>query len=134
MKKLLMICGLLFSVITFAQAQQDGGRKMRTPEERAQKNAEGLTKRLGLNEDQKTKATAIFLEQANAVNKAREAGSDDKEARRAQMQKLTEETDAKINALLTEDQKKTYETWKAERKDKMKRGGRGDGQKPAGDQ
>lgn len=134
MKKLLMICGLLFSVITFAQAQQDGGRKMRTPEERAQKNAEGLTKRLGLNEDQKTKATAIFLEQANAVNKAREAGSDDKEARRAQMQKLTEETDAKINALLTEDQKKTYETWKAERKDKMKRGGRGDGQKPEGDQ
>lgn len=134
MKKLLMICGLLFSVITFAQAQQDGGRKMRTPEERAQKNAEGLTKRLGLNDDQKTKATAIFLEQANAVNKAREAGSDDKEARRAQMQKLSDETDVKISALLTEDQKKTYETWKAERKDKMKRGMRGDGQKPAGDQ
>ncbi|AOM78326.1 hypothetical protein [Pedobacter steynii] len=132
MKKLLMICGLLFSVITFAQAQQDGGRKMRTPEERAQKNAEGLTKRLGLNDDQKAKATAIFLEQANAVNKAREAGSDDKEARRAQMKQLNEDTDAKINALLTEDQKKTYETWKAERKDKMKRGGRGDGQKSDG--
>lgn len=132
MKKLLMICGLLFSVITFAQAQQDGGRKMRTPEERAQKNAEGLTKRLGLNDDQKAKATAIFLEQANAVNKAREAGSDDKEARRAQMKQLNEDTDAKINALLTEEQKKTYETWKAERKDKMKRGGRGDGQKSDG--
>lgn len=132
MKKLLMICGLLFSVITFAQAQQDGGRKMRTPEERAQKNAEGLTKRLGLNDDQKAKATAIFLEQANAVNKAREAGSDDKEARRAQMKQLNEDTDAKINALLTEDQKKTYETWKAERKDKMKRGGKGDGQKSDG--
>lgn len=134
MKRLLMICGLLFSVITFAQAQQDGGRKMKSPEERAQKNAENLTKKLSLNDEQKTKATAIFLEQANAVNKAREAGSGDKEARKAEMKKLSDETDAKISALLTEDQKKTYETWKAERKDKMKRGGRGDGEKPAGNQ
>lgn len=129
-----MICGLLFSVITFAQAQQDGGRKMKTPEERAQKNAEGLTRRLGLNDDQKTKATAIFLEQANAVSKAREAGSVDKEARRAEMKKLNEETDVKISALLTEDQKKTYETWKAERKDKMKKGTRAEDPKPAGEQ
>ncbi|MNY31452.1 hypothetical protein D3C86_1656160 [compost metagenome] len=48
------------------------------------------------------------------------------------MKQLNEDTDVKINALLTEDQKKTYETWKAERKDKMKRGGRGDGQKSDG--
>ncbi len=34
MKKLLIICGLLFSVITYTSAQ-DGGRKMMSPEDRA---------------------------------------------------------------------------------------------------
>ncbi|WP_316749512.1 hypothetical protein [Pedobacter gandavensis] len=119
MKKLLMICGLLFSVITFAQAQ-DGGRQKMTPEQRAQRSVEGLTKKLDLNEDQKTKATAIFLDQVAAMEKARAAGNTDKEARRAEMMKLSEETDAKIGAILTADQKKAYETYKAERKERMK--------------
>lgn len=105
MKKLLMICGLLFSVITFAQAQ-DGGRQKMTPEQRAQKSAEGLAKKLNLNEDQKTKATAIFMDQANAMEKARAAGNTDKEARRAEMMKLADDTDAKIGDILTADQKK----------------------------
>ncbi|WP_316821424.1 hypothetical protein [Pedobacter gandavensis] len=132
MKKLLLICGLLFSVITFAQAQ--GGRQKMTPEERAQKSADGLTKRLGLNDDQKNKATAIFLDQANAMDKARAAGNADKEARRAEMMKLSEDTDTKIAAILTVDQKKTYETWKAERKERMKGNRMGQEPKAGGEQ
>lgn len=118
MKKLLMICGLLFSVITFAHAQ-DGGRQKMTPAERAQRSVDGLSKKLNLNEDQKTKATAIFLDQANAMEKARADGNTDKDARRAAMMKLSEDTDAKIGAILTADQKKDYETYKAERKERM---------------
>ncbi|WP_316840273.1 hypothetical protein [Pedobacter gandavensis] len=133
MKKLLMICGLLFSVITFAQAQ-DGGRQKMTPEERVQRSVAGLSKKLNLNEDQKTKAAAIFLDQMNAMEKARAAGNTDKEARRAEMMKLSEETDAKIAEILTADQKKTYETYKAERKERMKGNRMGQGPKAGGEQ
>lgn len=134
MKKLLMICGLLFSVITFAQAQDGAGRQKMTPEQRAQRSAEGLAKKLSLNDDQKTKATAIFMDQANAMEKARAAGDTDKEARRAEMMKLADDTDAKIGAILTADQKKTYETWKAERKERMKGNRMGQGPKVGGEQ
>lgn len=134
MKKLLIVCGLLFSVITFAHAQQGGGRKMPSPEERAKRNTDRLAEKLTLTEDQKTKVSTIFLDQATAVDKIREAGSGDREATRAQVLKLSDETDAKIAAVLTADQKKTYEAWRAEQKEKMKNRERGDGPRGGGNQ
>jgi hypothetical protein len=134
MKKLLMICGLLFSVVTFAQAQ-DGGRKMATPEERAQKNAEQLTKKLSLSEDQKAKVTAIFLDQAVAMKKAREENKGgDREAMMAKMKALNDENDVKINALLNDDQKKAFAEWKKERAENMKKRMEGRGPQGGGGQ
>lgn len=131
MKKLLMICGLLFSVVTFAQAQQGGGeRKMQSPEERAKKSAEQLTKKLSLTEDQKAKVTAIFLDQAVAMKKVREESKGDRAGMMAKMKAANDENDVKINALLNDDQKKAFADWKAERAENMKKrmGGKG----PAG--
>jgi Spy/CpxP family protein refolding chaperone len=128
MKKLLIICGLLFSVITFAQAQQgQGGRRGGTPEERAKRNTEMLTKKLSLTADQQTKVSAIYLEQAEAMKKLREDGAGDRDAMRAAMVKSNEESDTKINALLNDDQKKAYTTWKEERKEAMKKRQDGNG-------
>lgn len=125
MKKLLIVCGLLFSVITFAKAQ-DGGRQMPSPEERAKRSVDRLTEKLGLTDDQKSKITAIFLDQAAAITKARQESKGDRDAMRAQVQKINDESDAKITALLNDDQKKKFEAWKAERKERMKN--RGDNQ------
>jgi protein CpxP len=131
MKKLLIICGLLFSVVTFAQAQQGGGdRKMPTPEERAQKSADQLAKKLSLSDDQKTKVTAIFLDQAVAMKKVREEGKGDREGMMAKMKTANDENDVKINALLNDDQKKAFAEWKAERAENMKK--RMEGKGPAG--
>ncbi|SMC97268.1 Spy/CpxP family protein refolding chaperone [Pedobacter nyackensis] len=128
MKKVLIICGLLFSVMTFAKAQ-DGARKMATPEERAERNATQLTKKLSLTEDQKAKVKAIFLDQATAMTKMREESKGDREAMMAKMKTANEESDAKINALLNDEQKKAFAAWQVERKENMKnRGGRGAGQ------
>ncbi len=124
MKKVLIICGLLFSVMTFAQAQ-DGGRKMPSPEERAQKTTERLAEKLSLTEDQKTKVSAIYLEQANAMVKLREEKTGDREAMRAAMTKSNEDAEAKVNALLNDDQKKTFAAWKVERQERMKKMGNG---------
>lgn len=125
MKRLFMICGLLFSVITFAQAQ-GGDRKMPTPEERAQRNTEQLTKKLSLTEDQKAKVLAIYTDQNAKMVKVREDNKDNREAMRESMMKLSADSDAKIEALLTDAQKKDYITFKEERKANMgRRGGPG---------
>ncbi len=127
MKKLMIICGLLFSAVTFANAQA-GDRKMPTPEERAERSATQLTKKLNLSEDQKAKVKTIFLDQAAAMTKIRTESKDDKAGAMAKMKALNEENDVKINALLNDDQKKAFAEWQTERKDRMKnRGGKGAG-------
>ncbi|KQC02820.1 hypothetical protein [Pedobacter sp. Hv1] len=137
MKKLMIICGLLFSVVTFANAQQGGQggqggqrRAQATPEERVKQ----LDEKIKLTDEQKTKATAVYAEAAEAQKKMREeaqAGGD-RQAMMEKMQKMTAETDAKITALLNDDQKKAYKTWqdevKAAREKAMKERQGGGGQ------
>ncbi|MET3114003.1 protein CpxP [Pedobacter sp. CG_S7] len=122
MKKLLMICGLLFGVITMTNAQ-DGGRKM-SPEDRAKRNTEKLAEKLKLSEDQKAKVLTIYTAQASQMTTHMKEASADQKAKRMEMKSAAEANDAKINSLLTEDQKKAYIAMKEERKAAMqKRGG-----------
>jgi len=120
MKKLLMICGLLFGVVTFSHAQE-GGRKMMSPEERAKKQTERLAEKLKLSDEQKSKVLAIYTEQANAMNKEMQAHQADRKARFAEMNATRAANDAKIEAVLTPDQKKAYEALKADRKAAMEK-------------
>src|SRR4051812_43871308 len=117
MKKVWMICGLLFSVITFAQAQQGGGRGMGTPEERAKRSTDMLAEKLKLTDDQKAKVSAIYLEQAGKMKKLRDSVGDDREGMRAVMMKSSAEGEARIDSILTDDQKKIFTAWKEERKE-----------------
>lgn len=121
MKKLLIVCGLLFSVITIAQAQSGGQKKMATPEERAKMSAERLAKKLDLNQDQKKRVEDIYLEESTAMAAAHKDETGDKEAKKAEMMKIHEDADVKIAAELTEPQKVKYEAWKMENKDQMKK-------------
>lgn len=132
MKKLLMICGLLFSVITFAKAQ-DGERKMPTPQERAERTTAQLTKKLNLTEDQAAKVKTIFLDQATAMVKMREESKGDREGMMAKMKSLNDANDVKINAILNDDQKKAFTEWQVERKENMKRRGMGPGKGAPGE-
>jgi len=116
----MMICALLFSVITYANAQQGGGRggMMMKPEDRVKQ----LDEKLKLSDEQKTKLNTLFTEQAEAMKKMREEGqSGDRDAMREKMMKFRAENDTKVNALLTEDQKKTYKTWQEEQRAEMQK-------------
>ena len=138
MKKLLIICGLLFSVVTFANAQQQGGqggqggqrRGPMAPEDRVKQ----LDEKVKLTDDQKTKATVVYTEAAAVQKKMREEmqGGGDMTGMREKMQKMQADVDAKVTALLTEDQKKTYKAWqdemKAAREKAMKERQQGGGQ------
>jgi protein CpxP len=124
MKKLVIICALLFSVVTFANAQGGGNRNMGTPEERATRMTTQLTEKLTLTADQQTKVKAIYLDQNDAMTKARAAAGDDRKAMRDKMTAANDESNAKITALLTDDQKKAFATYLEERKAAMQnRGG-----------
>ena len=119
MKKLLIICGLLFSVVIFASAQGQGGRMGGTPEERIKRQTDQLVEKLKLTDEQKGKATAVFTVQVGAQTKMREemqAGGGDMAAMREKMQKMNTDLQAKINEFLTDDQKKAYKTLLDEQK------------------
>lgn len=117
MKKLLIICGLLFGAATFANAQQGQGpggrgRMQMSPEDRVKQ----LDEKVKLTDDQKKKATEVYTAAAAEQKKMMEemqAGGD-RSAMREKMQKFTADTDTKINAVLTEEQKKAYKTWQDE--------------------
>jgi protein CpxP len=126
MKRFMLICGLLFSVITFAHAQ-GGGRNMGTPEERATKQTTTLTEKLSLTADQQTQVKAILLDQNNQMSQAREAAGDDRKAMREKIMTLMNTNNTKINALLNDDQKKAFAAYQEERKADMSKrmGGQG---------
>lgn len=124
-----MICGLLFATVTFANAQQGGGRPgggrmMATPEERVKQ----LDEKVKLTDDQKTKATAVYTAVADEMKKVRDemmaGGGGDRQAMMEKMQKMNADTDTKLNAIFTAEQKTAYKTWqdqvKADREKMMK--------------
>ncbi|KAB2921573.1 MAG: hypothetical protein F9K22_13575 [Bacteroidetes bacterium] len=90
----------------------------RTPEERTAQ----LKKELELNAKQEKQVLKIFTE----ADKEREEmfanmqESGDRDQARGKMMKLLEETDKKIEALLTKTQLKKYDDIKKERRERMK--------------
>jgi protein CpxP len=139
MKKLLVICGLLFGVVAFANAQQGGGQGGQrpggggrmgggTPEERVKQ----LEEKIKLTDDQKAKVTAVYAEAAEAQKKMREEmqGGGDRQAMMEKMTKMNEATDTKLNAIFTAEQKTAYKAWQDEQKaarEKMMRERQGGG-------
>lgn len=124
----MMICALLFSVITYANAQQGGGRMGGTPEERAKRNTDQLAEKLKLTEDQKTKVLAIYTAQNAEMTKAREGAGGDMSGMREKMTKMMGETNTKIEAVLTDEQKTTFKAYLEERKKAMEARQNGGGQ------
>lgn len=124
MKKLMMIGMLVFATATFAQAQQGpGGRMGGTPEERAKRSVDQLNEKVKLTDDQKTKVTALYLEQGTKMAKVFESmqNGGNRDSIRVTMTKANEQTNAKISALLNDEQKKTFTAWQAERAEAMKK-------------
>lgn len=123
----MMICGLLFGMIAFAQAQQGQGRPAGGPGGRMGMNPEArikqLDEKLKLSDEQKTKLTVIFTEQADAQKKMREEaqGGGDRQAMMEKIQKQRAELETKITTVLDEEQKKTYKAMLEEQKAEMEK-------------
>ncbi len=121
MKKLMMM--LFAATFTFATAQaQDGRKEMKhkNPEEKAQMMTERMKKNLNLTDDQVARVNEIHLQQARKMAEVREKHGDNREAARAEMKGMREETNKRYAAVLTPEQLAKKDELKKERKEKMK--------------
>jgi Spy/CpxP family protein refolding chaperone len=102
----------------------DGQMRQRGPN--PEREIAQLTEALSLTPDQQTQVKALLAERRAKVEALRANGE---RPSREQMQGIRMETDAKINALLNDDQKTKYAAWEKERME-HRRGGGGDGPPP----
>jgi protein CpxP len=115
MKKLLMVCCFVVSMVSLSKAQGGGGgRQQMSPEDRAKQ----MQASLKLTDDQTTKVVAIYKEQAAKRDSLMKAGAD-----RQAMRPLMQAANEKIKAILTKDQAEAYEKMQAERMKRMQQGG-----------
>ncbi len=121
MKKFLLMCCFLIGITAVCRAQ--GGGMRRSPEEQAK----NLQTQLKLTDDQTTKVTAIYKEQATKRDSIRTAANGDRQAMMQAMMPLMKSTSDKIKAVLTPEQATAYDKMMQERMDRMRNGGGGGG-------
>ena len=96
-----------------------------------QDQAKALQTRLKLTDDQTAKATAIFTAQAAKRDSVMKASNGDRQAMMQAMRPMRQETNAKIEALLTTDEQKAeYKKMQEEMRNRMGGGGQGGGTPP----
>jgi Spy/CpxP family protein refolding chaperone len=99
-----------FSTLATAQdankdAKKDGKRGMPSIEQQMDRYNTALT----LTDDQKPKVKTALEDQLKAMKALHEDTSLDQDARRAKMQELRKDMDAKMKGILTDDQYKKYQ-------------------------
>jgi len=93
-RSIVLVLAFLVGVTALAQPQR------MTPQERTDQ----LVKQLALTAEQKVKVLELFTKQDEARQKAFADNKGDREAMRATMQKMREESTKKLKAILTEEQ------------------------------
>jgi protein CpxP len=122
------ILAIVFNSSVMAQpGGQDGERP--SPEERAEKQLEKLTKKLELNDyqvDQIAYLSTDFVSQAKAIKD----GDLEREQKREEMKALKDGMNNEIKALLDAMQLEKFEKILAKREEKGNKGGKGKGNRP----
>jgi len=129
----MLSCLMLYSFNSQAQENKDTNksstpstqnqppaRPRANPEERLNR----VSERLGLNAEQKTKLKDVFESEAKAMRELRSDTSLTAEDRRAKLRKLREQSNEKINAFLTDEQKTKYKEMQNEMRQAGNRGNR----------
>lgn len=118
MKKLIIaavVC-IGFAGSGFAQ-EMKREKEVKTPEERAKMMTEMMDKKLALTPDQKSKIYDLNLERANKMERMRTADQKERTKKLEQHKELMLESDKKMERILNDTQRKTYDEMKAKRMD-----------------
>jgi len=130
MKKAILTVAIAVMGLTAAFAQDTTKHARRampkmTAEQRAEKVTSRLDKQLSLTSDQKSKIYAIELENAKKMEARRSADKGDMKGKMKERKAAMDEQKAKIDAVLTTDQKTKMDAFRAEareRGEKMRKG------------
>ena len=107
--KISMLVALLFSVSMVAFAQQQGGWKRQTVEERVKSAMDKMTGALQLDAAEQSKTSAVFTDFYTAQDKMREdARASGNRPDRSVIEKMTSDRDVKLKAIFTDDQFKKF--------------------------
>lgn len=115
MKKMIVACALLCSMVAAAQTRAE-----RTPQERAKAATERMTKELGLDAQQSAKVEAINAKYAEESSARREQRKAENEARRQEAKARLQAHEADMKAVLTEEQYNKWVVLRDERKQRRK--------------
>ncbi|QIL42143.1 hypothetical protein G7074_24485 [Pedobacter sp. HDW13] len=138
MKRAILTIAIAVMGLTAAFAQQDTTKRARrqmpkmTAEQRAERVTAKMEKELSLTADQKSKIYAIQLENAKTMDTWRNADQGDMKGKIKDRKAAMDAQKAKIDAVLTADQKTKMDAFRAEAKEKagkMRKGLGGRGKK-----
>ncbi|HMG08340.1 MAG TPA: hypothetical protein VK609_07505 [Mucilaginibacter sp.] len=116
MKRLTLVIAFITSLSVLANAQQ---KTDKTPAQKAAHKTENLQKKLKLTAGQTKQVNAIFLTEATRSDSLKAHSSKaDKKASKITHKAIEAQTDKKLNAILTADQKKAYASLKQAKKEK----------------
>ena len=118
LKYLLPVALLSISLSVNAQKSQD--KVVLTPEVKAKKMTERMTKELNLTENQKTAVYELSLKNIQEKRALKAKMKAERERRKVAMEVRRERKEGELNAILTPEQRKKLTVLKAERKEKMK--------------
>ncbi len=124
LQKFLLLSVSLFAVAAVAQqnpphqgkGDEQGPRRMPSVEDQTK----NLTEKLGLTDDQQPKVKAIVEDTHSQMMKIMQDENMAREDTMAKMRTLHEAASAKVNALLTDDQKKKFEDMQKEMREHMR--------------
>lgn len=118
---LLFLAACLLAGAAFAQnppAGDQGGQRRGMPS--VDDQLKNLTERLSLTDDQQAKIKPILEDQRTQMQALMKDESLSPDDRRTKGRSIRESTDTKIRDVLTDDQKKKYDAWQQEMRDRMR--------------
>jgi protein CpxP len=118
MKTIVLTLAIALIGLTSGYAQTAGKQNM-TAEQKAEKSTAKLEKTLQLTADQKQKIYAVELDKYKQSEAWHQQSNADRKAKKDQHIASKKETDAKIDQVLTADQKKKLEDLRTAKKAKM---------------
>lgn len=89
-----------------------------------------LTKQLDLNSDQQKQVRGILQDQLDQMNKLRDDTSTPREEKRSKMMQIHQSATDKIRGVLTDDQKKKFDTLQQQQRERFQRHEGGGSQPP----
>ncbi|MDN3582646.1 hypothetical protein [Mucilaginibacter flavus] len=106
MKKLMLMIALVAGLGLYAKAQD---KAPKTPELKAAKQTKVLAKQLGLTNSQIPQVNAVLLAQVNSQDSLKALkGTNDKKEQRYSHKLIHDQTQAKLNAILTPEQQTKF--------------------------